>query len=93
LPERVVVRLQPRAATYYQSLQDDERRRLESIFEAIEINPYVDNYWKFTYTRLIPAICTVWVDDEFEVVYQLVDHIDPPTGLEAQVLGISKRSA
>ncbi len=32
---------------------------------------------KFYYTKLLPAICTVYGDDDFSIVYQLASHDSP----------------
>ena len=51
--------------------------RLDHIFDRLEDDPFADGLTKFYYTRLTPAGMNVYVDDDFEIVYQLVSH-DPP---------------
>jgi hypothetical protein len=66
------------AREFFERVPPSVRNRLLAIFAEIQEDPLVDNLRKFEYLGFLPAVCTAWTDDEFRVVYQVVDY--PSTG-------------
>lgn len=52
----------------------DQQRELLRIFDRLEDDPYADGVRKFYYTRLLPAVMNIYIDEDYTVVYQLVSH-------------------
>ena len=89
MPETFNVRLQRSAEQFYRQASNDQKGHLATIFAALEMNPFVDNYYKFHYSRLLPVGANVWVDDRFKVVCQTIEYSDPPLGNVVAVIAIS----
>lgn len=92
MPEDWHVRISGPVEEYLRQAPNDVRRKLDAIFRSLEVNPNVDNFYKTYYTRLLPAVYRLWLDEEFEVVYHPIEYLDPPLGKVIHIIAVSERS-
>jgi hypothetical protein len=68
------VELRGPAREFYERAPVSVQAKLDAIFSQLEDDPFVDHVRRVEYLGFLPAVCSAWNDDEFRVVYQLVEY-------------------